>query len=83
MNHTVRDTMKVQNTSFFHVSFVAEQGVVFHFGPGEIIEIPTKYIFMTEAGLSLRQVDLVVIDTLPDLLEVNDPIDNRWDILDL
>lgn len=80
---TIRDTMKVQNTSFFHLCYTTIEGSVYHFEPGEIKEIPIKYISMTEDGPTLRQPDLQVIEELPDLLEVNEPIKNRWEILDL
>ncbi len=73
--------MKVQNLSFHHQSYRAEDGVYFHFQPGETKEIPTKYIVMTGVGPSLRQTNLVVMETLPDLLD--EFIENRWDILDL
>lgn len=80
---TIRDTMKVKNTSYFSRCYNAEKDIVFHFAPGEIKEIPTKYIFMTDDGPILKHGHIVVIDTLPDLLEVNEPIENRWEILDL
>lgn len=75
--------MKVLNLSFHHQSYRADDGCYFHFEPGETKEIPIKYIIMTKDGPLLRQANLVVMEGLPNLLEVNDPIKERWDILDL
>ncbi len=80
---TIRDTMKVKNRSFHHQSYRTEDGVYFHFKPGEIKEIPNKYILMVDGVPILQQSNLVVIEELPDLLEVNETIENRWQILDL
>ncbi len=75
--------MKVQNASFHHQSYRTEDGVYFHFQPGEIKEIPTKYISMLGGLAILKHTNLKVIETLPDLLEVDEFIEERWDILDL
>ncbi len=82
MSFTIRDTMKVQNTSFFHLCYNTMDGSVYHFDPGEVKEIPNKYIFMTDDGFTLKQPDLKVIETLPDLLEEVSPMPERWEMLD-
>ncbi len=83
MKHTIRDTMKVENKSFHHQTYRTEDGVYFHFEPGEVKEIPTKYVSIISGEPILKHTNLKIIEKLPDLLEVDDSIENRWGILDL
>lgn len=81
---TIRDTMKVKNISDTIQYSIVDNHQVIEFRPGEIKEFPTSYIYLNEKGkYVVSKWYLVVIETLPDLLEVNEPIENRWEILDI
>ena len=81
---TIRDTMKVRNTSDITQYSIVDNHQVIKFTPGEIKEFPTSYIYMNKEGrYTVSKWYLEVVETLPDLLEEDDSILDRSEILDL
>lgn len=81
---TIHDTMKVKNISDMMQYSIVDNHQVIKFEPGEIKEFPTDYIYLNKEGkYVVKKWYLEVIETLPDLLEVGEPINSRWEILDL